>query len=66
MASFGFMLLPKGKTLGTDLFLFTSWIEWYKLHNLTAYRMEVTALCLQSRITAESALLLIIACGFKG
>ena len=52
-ASFGLMLSPKGETLGTVLFLITSQIEWYKLCSLSTYCMEVTALCLQSRITAK-------------
>ena len=36
------MLLPKGKTLGTVLFLITSQIEWYKLRSFSFYRTEVT------------------------
>ena len=53
MASFGNRLLPKGKTLGTVLFLITSPIEWYKLHSHSANCMEVTALCLQRYIVAD-------------
>ena len=37
MASFGIRLSSKGKTLGTSLFLITSQIEWYKLHNHSTY-----------------------------
>ena len=60
MESFGLMFSPKGKTLGTVLFLITSQIEWYKLCSLSIYRTEVTVLYLQSCITAE-----ILACAFS-
>ena len=53
MASFGNRLLPKGKTLGTVLFLITSPIEWYKLHSHGANFTAVTVLCLQRYIAAE-------------
>ena len=53
MANFGSRLSPKGKTLGTVLFLITSPIEWYKLHSHSANCTEVTALCLQGYIAAE-------------
>jgi len=53
MASFGIRLLPKGKTLGTGLFLITSPIEWYKLHSHSAYCTEVMALYLQRCKAAE-------------
>jgi len=51
MESFGNRLSPKGKTLGTYLFLITSPIEWYKLHSHSANCTEVTALCLQRYVT---------------
>ena len=53
MTSFGNRLSPKGKTLGTVLFLITSPIEWYKLHSHTANCTEVTALCLQRYIADD-------------
>ena len=53
MANFGNRLSPKGKTLGTVLFLITLPIEWYKLHSHSANCTEVTALCLQRYIAAE-------------
>ena len=53
MASFGNRLSPKGKTLGTVLFLITSSIEWYKLDNHSANCVEVTVLCLQRYIAAK-------------
>ena len=53
MASFGNRLLPKGKTLGTVLFLIKLPIEWYKFHSHSANCTEVTVLCLQRYIVAE-------------
>ena len=53
MASFAIRLLPKGKNLGTDLFLITSKIEQYKLHGHSAYCVEVTALNLQRYVAAK-------------
>ena len=47
------MLLPKGKTVHTVLFHITLQIEWYKLHSLSTYCMEITVLCLQSCIMAK-------------
>ena len=38
---------PKGKTVGSCLFLITSQIEWYNFHSHIDYCMEVTVLCLQ-------------------
>ena len=75
MTSFGNRLSPKGKTLGTVLFLITSPIQWYKLHSHSGSCMGVTELCLQRYsvysgqnigVCIFSALFLIIACGFKG
>ena len=53
MASFDIRLSPKGKTLGTGLFLITSQIKSYKLPSHSTYCTKVTALCLQRYIAAE-------------
>ena len=53
MESFGNRLSPKGKTLGSVLFLISSPIEWYKLHSHSTNCTEVTALCLQRYIESE-------------
>ena len=53
MASFGSRVSPKGKTLGTGLFLITSLIQWYKLHSHSTNSTDVTALCSKRYIAAK-------------
>ena len=61
IVSFGNRLLPKGKTLGTVLFLITSPIQWYKLHSHSPNCTEVTALSLQRYSRKNINIIIIVA-----